>query len=115
MTFIITNKDGSRTQYSNYYDEDDEMGVDAAWDDVYAKFPEAILIMASNSPTLMQSEERFLDNLNTDIPLEEEDYTICFCISKQISTTNIEDICRSLQNRFLDEGWSIDDFDLEKE
>ena len=34
MTFIITNKDGSRTQYSNHYDEDDEMGV-------YAKFPEA--------------------------------------------------------------------------
>lgn len=37
MTFIITNKDGSRTQYSNYYDEDDEMEVGA----VYAKFPEA--------------------------------------------------------------------------
>lgn len=72
--------------------------------------------MTSNSPTLMQSEERFLDNLNTDIPLEEEeDYTICFCISKQISTTDIEDICRSLQNHFLDEGWCIDDFNLEKE
>ena len=24
MTFIITNKNGSRTQYSNHYDEDDE-------------------------------------------------------------------------------------------
>lgn len=71
--------------------------------------------MASNSPTLMQSEERFLDNLNTDIPSEEEDYTICFCISKQVSTTNIENIRKSLQNRFLNEGWSIDDFDLEKE
>lgn len=71
--------------------------------------------MASNSPTLMQSEERFLNNLNTDIPLEEKDYTICFCISKQISTTNIEDICKSLQNCFLNEGWSIDDFDLEEE
>lgn len=70
--------------------------------------------MASNSPTLMQSEERFLNNLNTDIP-SEEDYTICFCISKQISTTNIEDVCKSLQNRFLNEGWSIDDYDLEKE
>ena len=35
MTFIITNKDGSRTQYSNHYDEDDEMEVDAT------KFPEA--------------------------------------------------------------------------
>ena len=51
----------------------------------------------------MQSEERFLDNLNTDIHLEEKDYTICFCISKQISTTDIEDICRSLQNQFLNE------------
>lgn len=30
MTFIITNKDGSRTQYSNHYEEDDEMEVDAA-------------------------------------------------------------------------------------
>ena len=57
--------------------------------------------MANNSSTLMQSEEK--------------DYTICFCISKQISTTNIEDICRSLQNHFLDEGWSIDDCNLVKE
>ena len=71
--------------------------------------------MTSNSPTLMQSEERLLDNLNTDIPLKEKDYTICFCISKQISTTDIEDICRSLQNQFLNEGWIIDDFDLEEE
>ena len=71
--------------------------------------------MASNSPTLMQSEERFLNNLNTDIPLEEKDYTICFCISKQISTTDIEDICKSLQNKLLNEGWSIDDFDLEED
>ena len=71
--------------------------------------------MTSNSPTLMQSEERLLDNLNTDIPLKEKDYTICFCISKQISTTDIEDICISLQNQFLNEGWSIDDFDLEEE
>ena len=71
--------------------------------------------MASNSPTLMQSEERFLNNLNTDIPLEEEDYTIRFCISKQVSTTDIEDICKSLQNKLLNEGWSIDDFDLEEE
>lgn len=31
MTFIITNKDGSRTQYSNHYEEDDEMEVDAVW------------------------------------------------------------------------------------
>ena len=71
--------------------------------------------MASNSPTLMQSEERFLNNLNTDIPLEEKDYTICFCISKQISTTDIEDICKSLQNKLLNEGWNIHDFDLEEE
>ena len=57
--------------------------------------------MANNSSTLMQSEEK--------------DYTICFCISKQISTTDIEDICKSLQNKLLNEGWSIDDFDLEEE
>lgn len=44
MTFIITNKDGSITQYSNHYNEDDEFEVDAAWDDVYAKFPEAYYI-----------------------------------------------------------------------
>ena len=41
MTFIITNKDGSRTQYSNHYNEGNEIEVDAAWDDVYVKFPEA--------------------------------------------------------------------------
>ena len=71
--------------------------------------------MASNSPTLMQSEEKFLDNFNTDIPLKEKDYTICFCISKQISTTDVEDIYKSLQNKLLNEGWNIDDFDLEEE
>lgn len=27
MTFIITNKDGSRTQYSNHYNEDNEIEV----------------------------------------------------------------------------------------
>lgn len=41
MTFIILNKDGSRTQYSNCYDEDNEWEIDAAWDDVYSKFPDA--------------------------------------------------------------------------
>lgn len=41
MTFIITNKDGSRTHYSNHYDEDDEHERDAAWDDVYMTFPNA--------------------------------------------------------------------------
>ena len=41
MTFIITNKDGSKTQYSNHYDEDDEHERDAAWDDVYMTFPNA--------------------------------------------------------------------------
>ena len=38
MTFIIHFKDGSRKQYSNRYDEQQ---IDAAWDDVYAKFPDA--------------------------------------------------------------------------
>lgn len=41
MTFIIHYKDGSRETYSNRYDEDDEHEVDAAWDDVYAIFPDA--------------------------------------------------------------------------
>lgn len=39
MTFIIFHKDGTRETYSNRYDEDDES--DAAWDDVYATFPDA--------------------------------------------------------------------------
>lgn len=41
MIFIIHHPDGTREQYSNHYEEDDEMEVDAAWDDVYTKFPEA--------------------------------------------------------------------------
>lgn len=41
MTFIVFFKDGSRRQYSNRYDEDDEHQRDAAWDDVYATFPDA--------------------------------------------------------------------------
>lgn len=39
MTFIIHFKDGRRETYNNRYDESDER--DAAWDDVYMRFPEA--------------------------------------------------------------------------
>ena len=39
MTFIVFHKDGTRETYSNRYDGDDES--DAAWDDVYATFPDA--------------------------------------------------------------------------
>ena len=41
MTFIIHFKDGHREPYSNRYDEDVEHERDAAWDDVYAAFPDA--------------------------------------------------------------------------
>lgn len=41
MTFNVFFDDGTRQQYSNRYYEDDEMEVDAAWDDVYAQFPNA--------------------------------------------------------------------------
>lgn len=41
MTFIIHFKDGHRQQYSNRYDESDEHQRDAAWDDVYMRFPDA--------------------------------------------------------------------------
>lgn len=41
MTFIIHYKDGSRETYSNRYDENDDAERDAAFDDVYATFPEA--------------------------------------------------------------------------
>ena len=44
MTFIIHFKDGHREQYSNHYNEDDEHEIDAAWDDVYMRFPEASYI-----------------------------------------------------------------------
>lgn len=39
MIFIVFHKDGTRETYSNRYDEVDES--DAAWDDVYATFPDA--------------------------------------------------------------------------
>lgn len=41
MTFIIYFKDKPRTTYSNRYDESIEQEVDAAWDDVYSRFPDA--------------------------------------------------------------------------
>lgn len=40
-TFIIFDKDGSRKSYSNRYNENIECEMDAAWDDVYEKFPNA--------------------------------------------------------------------------
>ena len=41
MTFIITNKNGSITHYSNHDNKNNKMELDAACYDVYAKFPEA--------------------------------------------------------------------------
>lgn len=41
MTFIIFLKNGTRQTYSNRYDENIEHERDAAWDDVYAQFPNA--------------------------------------------------------------------------
>ena len=41
MTFIIHFKDGHRETYNNRYDENDGPERDAAWDDVYAAFPDA--------------------------------------------------------------------------
>lgn len=40
MTFIIHFKDRRREYYSNRYNEAVEQEVDAAWDDVYSKFPD---------------------------------------------------------------------------
>ncbi|MGN0966521.1 MAG: hypothetical protein ACI4OP_02890 [Candidatus Coprovivens sp.] len=41
MTFIIHFKDGHREMYHNRYDESIEQEVDAAWGDVYSRFPDA--------------------------------------------------------------------------
>ena len=42
IAFIVHFKDGSRKHYNiDRYDEDDEYEVDAAWDEVYAAFPDA--------------------------------------------------------------------------
>ena len=41
MTFIIHFKDKPRQAYTNRYNEDIEHERDAAWDDVYAAFPDA--------------------------------------------------------------------------
>lgn len=41
MTFIVHYDGKGRTSYSNRYDESIEHEVDAAWDDVHSKFPDA--------------------------------------------------------------------------
>ena len=41
MTFIIHFKNKPRQSYSNRCDENIELERDAAWDDVYATFPDA--------------------------------------------------------------------------
>ena len=41
VAFIVTTKDGRRVTYTTHYDEDNEYEVDAAWDEVYSKFPDA--------------------------------------------------------------------------
>lgn len=71
--------------------------------------------MASNSPTLMQSEERLLNELTSDEPLKKQNYTICFCLSKAISTTDVDDIVKQYRSKFSQEGWDIDDIDVERD
>jgi hypothetical protein len=46
MTFIINHKDGHREMYNNRYNEGIEHEKGAAWDDVYATFPNADYIEA---------------------------------------------------------------------
>ena len=41
MTFISHFKDGTRTTYTNAYDESNEQEADAGYDDAYYSFPEA--------------------------------------------------------------------------
>ncbi len=41
MTFIIHFKDKPRQTYNTWHDESDEHQRDAAWDDVYDRFPDA--------------------------------------------------------------------------
>lgn len=63
MTFIIHFKDGHRETYNNRYDEDVEHERDAAWDDVYATFPDAEYIMNLN-PKELKYYNKVLDNWN---------------------------------------------------
>lgn len=41
ITFIVHFKDGHRETVSTHYNESKEHEVDAAWDYVYANYPEA--------------------------------------------------------------------------
>ncbi len=71
--------------------------------------------MASNSPTLMQSEERYLNEITSDPPQVEQDYTVCFCLSKLVTTTDIDELTKQYRSKFSQEGWDIDEWEIVKE
>lgn len=71
--------------------------------------------MASNTPTLMQSEEKELERITSeDIPTE-KDYTISICISKYISTFNIDSYVDNIKRYLAHTGWDIDNIEYIKE
>lgn len=69
--------------------------------------------MASNSPTLMQSEEKFLKELNSDAP--SKDYTVCVVMDKIINTSNIDSVTEDIRKYLTNKGWCVDTIEIDEE
>lgn len=69
--------------------------------------------MASNSPTLMQSEEKLLEELNSDPP--SKDYTVCVVMDKVINTSNIDSVTEDIRRYLTNKGWYVDTIEIDEE
>jgi len=69
--------------------------------------------MASNSPTLMQSEEKLLEELNSDAP--SRDYTVCVVMDKIINTSDIDSATEDIRRYLTNKGWYVDTIEIDEE
>lgn len=69
--------------------------------------------MSSNTPTLMESEERTLNELNSEP--QDKWVTISLCLSKSLKTKDIEGLRTLLYSEYSKQDWYIDDLEIIEE
>lgn len=61
----------------------------------------------------MQSEEKLLEELNSDPP--SKDYTVCVVMDKVINTSNIDSVTEDIRRYLTNKGWYVDTIEIDEE
>lgn len=69
--------------------------------------------MSSNTPTLMESEERTLNELNSEP--QDKWVTVSLCLSRLLKTKDSEGLRTALYSEYSKQGWCIDDLEIIEE